>query len=127
MKFDGLAVGQVWEDDKYPAATDDDGIKWTYEITKIVDFFFQSKALSLMFQPITFTGKSLDLEMEKNRITIPDVINKIERNKHVKKEDFNPVPCSHFSCFAISYYLIVENGSFISLKDFIGKDKFYLR
>jgi uncharacterized radical SAM superfamily Fe-S cluster-containing enzyme len=94
------------------------------EIKNIVNFFFKSKALSLMFQPITFTGKSVNLNVDNNRITIPDVIKEIEKSKNVKKGDFNPVPCSHFSCFAVSYYLIVEDGGFLSLKEFLGKEKY---
>ena len=94
------------------------------EITSIVNFFFKSKALSLMFQPITFTGKSVDLNVNDNRITIPDIIKGIEQNKYVKKGDFNPVPCSHYSCFAVSYYLKVEDGNFFSLKEFLGKEKY---
>ncbi len=94
------------------------------EITKIVDLFFESKALSLMFQPITFTGKAVNLDENKYRITIPDIVKKIEMSKYVKKGDFNPLPCSHYLCFALSYYLIVEQGNFLSLKEFLGKEKF---
>ena len=77
-----------------------------------------------MFQPITFTGKSVNLNVNDNRITIPDVIKRIEQSNYVNKGDFNPVPCSHFSCFAISYYLKIEDGSFSNLKDFLGKEKY---
>ncbi len=94
------------------------------EITKIVDFFFDSKALSLMFQPITFTGNADNFNPDLNRITIPDIIDKIEKNKNVKTGDFNPIPCSHFSCFAVSYYLMIENGEFYSLKEFLGREKY---
>jgi uncharacterized radical SAM superfamily Fe-S cluster-containing enzyme len=77
-----------------------------------------------MFQPVTFTGKAAGLDINKNRITIPDIVREIEKSKYVNKGDFNPLPCSHFSCFALSYYLIVEPGHFLSLKDFLGKEKF---
>jgi uncharacterized radical SAM superfamily Fe-S cluster-containing enzyme len=96
------------------------------EITGIVDFFFKSEAISLMFQPTTFTGRadSQNFDPEQNRITIPDVVKEIEKSKYVKKGDFNPVPCSHYSCFAVSYYLVIEDGSYLSLKDFLGRENY---
>lgn len=94
------------------------------EIPQIVDFFFNSKALSLMFQPATFTGEASKLPANEDRVTIPDVIKEIEKNSHVKKGDFNPLPCSHFTCFALSYYLKIQEGKYLSLKEFLGKDKY---
>jgi uncharacterized radical SAM superfamily Fe-S cluster-containing enzyme len=94
------------------------------EITNITDFFFNSDALSLMFQPVTFTGNSVNFDVEDNRITIPDVIKKINQSEYIKSEDFNPIPCSHFACFAVSYYLKLEDGNFLSLKDFLGREKY---
>jgi len=42
----------------------------------------------------------------------------------VSKGDFNPLPYSHFACFALAYYLIVEPGHYLSLKDFLGKEQY---
>lgn len=96
------------------------------EIKDIVDFFFKSNAVSLMFQPATFTGKagSSGFDPDKNRITIPDVVREIEKSEFVKEGDFNPVPCSHYSCFAVSYYMKIEDGHFLSLKEFVGRENF---
>ena len=77
-----------------------------------------------MFQPITFTGNAKNLNPDSNRITIPDIIADINKNKHVQEGDFNPVPCSHFSCFAVSYYLMIKDGEFLSLKEFLGREKY---
>jgi uncharacterized radical SAM superfamily Fe-S cluster-containing enzyme len=95
-----------------------------HEITDIVDFFFRSKALSLMFQTAAFTGKASFLATDGERITIPDIIKEIEKSNYVKKDDFNPLPCSHFSCFALSYYLNLGEGKYLSLKEFLGKEKY---
>jgi uncharacterized radical SAM superfamily Fe-S cluster-containing enzyme len=97
-----------------------------HEITDIVDFFFKSNAISLMFQPATFTGRASlqDFNPDRNRITIPDVVREAEKSEHVKKGDFNPVPCSHYSCFAVSYYLIINNGNYLNLKDFLGRENY---
>jgi uncharacterized radical SAM superfamily Fe-S cluster-containing enzyme len=95
------------------------------EIGKITDFFFRSKALSLMFQPLCFTGRASGLETEKYRLTIPDIVKAAQKSRFIGKDDFNPLPCSHYSCFALAYYLASGKGSFISLKDFLGRE-FYL-
>lgn len=94
------------------------------EVEKISDFFFQSKALTLMFQPITFTGFANNLDHNQLRITIPDVVKEIERSKYVKPGDFNPLPCSHYSCFALAYYLKVDERNYFSLKEFLGVDNY---
>ncbi|MDR1701561.1 MAG: radical SAM protein [Sporomusaceae bacterium] len=94
------------------------------EIEQIVDFFFRSQALSLMFQPVTFTGQAAGLSGEERRLTIPDVVQEIEKCRDVNKGDFNPLPCSHFSCFALSYYLKIAAGNYLSLKDFLGKEAY---
>ncbi len=90
------------------------------EITDIVDFFFRSKALSLMFQPVTFTGRARRMGNGRERLTTPDVVKEIEKSAFVKQGDFNPLPCAHFSCFSLSYYLSASEGNFMSLKDFLG-------
>lgn len=95
------------------------------EIAKITDFFFRSQALSLMFQPLCFTGRASALDAEKYRLTIPDIVKAAQGSRYVGKDDFNPLPCSHYSCFALSYYLSAGGGKFINLKDFLGRD-FYL-
>lgn len=95
------------------------------EIGKITDFFFRSKALSLMFQPLCFTGRASALDAEKHRLTIPDIVKKAQESRFIGKDDFNPLPCSHYSCFALAYYLSSGKGRFINLKDFLGRE-FYL-
>jgi uncharacterized radical SAM superfamily Fe-S cluster-containing enzyme len=96
------------------------------EITDIVDFFFKSKAVSLMFQPAAFTGNASNqgFNPDENRITVPDVVREIEKSMHVKKGDFMPIACAHYSCATSSYYLIIDEGDYLSLTDFIGKENY---
>ena len=94
------------------------------EITDITNFFFNSKAISLMFQPLTLAGKAVTAIDDLNRITIPDIVKNAEKSKFVNKGDFNPLPCSHPSCFALSYYFKVEEGNFLGLKEFLGIDEY---
>jgi 7,8-dihydro-6-hydroxymethylpterin dimethyltransferase len=94
------------------------------EITAIAEFFFKSKALSLMFQPAAYTGKASSLRDPLHRSTIPDVIAGIEKCSSVKKGDFIPLPCSHPTCFALSYYFQADDGSVMSVKDILGLENY---
>lgn len=94
------------------------------QITDITDFFFESKALSLMFQPATYTGRAADLFAPCRRATIPDVVHEIEKSSYVTPEDFNPLPCAHFSCFALSYYFHIEGTRYLSMKEFLGLEDY---
>lgn len=96
------------------------------EIPEIVDFFFSSRAVSLMFQPLARSGagKSFDVSQ---KMTIPDVVNMLEGCQPIKKGDFNPLPCSHYSCFALAYYFVLDENRVISLKDFLGNEEDYLQ
>ena len=94
------------------------------EITGIVDFFFRSKALSLMFQPATFTGSAAALKPATAALTIADVVREAGRSSFVHPGDFNPLPCSHYSCFALSYYFAVEPGTYTSLKELLGEERY---
>ena len=90
------------------------------EINKITDLLFNSSAKSLMFQPVAFTGNCAKFLNESNRITIPDIIRKCAECEKVDSNDFNPLPCSHYSCFALSYYFTINSTDFLSMKKFLG-------
>jgi uncharacterized radical SAM superfamily Fe-S cluster-containing enzyme len=94
-----------------------------HEIKAITDFFFTSKALSLNFQAATYTGnarKNLGAE----HLTIPDIIKAAEQSPYIKHGDFNALPCSHFSCFAVSYYLNTAATEYVNIKDLLGKEAY---
>lgn len=85
--------------------------------------------LSLMFQPAAYTGyggshfaphNPLDI------ITIPDVVRQCEEQTQgtLRRSDFHPLPCSHPSCFALTYLLKTETGvvpfpRFIALEQYL--------
>lgn len=94
------------------------------EIAAIADFFFSSQALSLMFQPAAFTGAARSHFGEENRLTIDGVVRELYKSRHINDGDFNPLPCSHPGCFALSYYFQIDDNNFYSLKDFLGKAAF---
>lgn len=93
------------------------------EIQKLADFLFESSALSLMIQPLCFTGSAENFDLS-HRITIADAVRELENSKYASIGDFNPLPCSHYSCFALSYYINGDDGNYYSLKEFLGKDSF---
>lgn len=93
------------------------------EIRNIADFFFRSKAVSLMLQPIVLTGAAQSFT-QSEKLTIPDVVHALEESSFVKKGDFNPLPCSHFSCFALAYYFILDQDRFLNLKEFLDHEDY---
>ncbi len=84
------------------------------------------------FQPVAFTGAASDEDLEKARITIPEVLECIEDQTKgvIKKEDFYPVPCvlpfsdlveaytgrpqvrftAHQHCGAATYVFVTKDG-----------------
>ena len=71
--------------------------------------------LSLLFQPAAYTGYGgahfgphdpLDI------ITIPDIVKACESQTDgmLRRDDFLPLPCSHPSCFALTYMLKSDDG-----------------
>jgi 7,8-dihydro-6-hydroxymethylpterin dimethyltransferase len=84
------------------------------------------------FQPVAFTGAASEDDLQKSRITIPDVLERIESQMDgiLKKDDFYPVPCvlpfsdlveaytgrpqvrftAHPHCGAATYVFVKEDG-----------------
>ncbi len=94
------------------------------EVAAIADFFFASKGLSLMFQPMAITGAARAHFSEPDRMTVDDVVRELNVCRHISEGDFNPLPCAHPACFALSYYFQIDDDTFYSLKDFLGKEAF---
>jgi uncharacterized radical SAM superfamily Fe-S cluster-containing enzyme len=84
------------------------------------------------FQPVAFTGAASDDDINKSRITIPEVLTAIETQTKgvIKKDDFYPVPCvlpfsdlveaytgkpqvrftAHQHCGAATYVFVTKEG-----------------
>lgn len=84
--------------------------------------------LSLMFQPAAYTGYGgahfgphdpLDI------ITIPDIVKAAEAQTDgmLLRDDFLPLPCSHPSCFGLTYVLKTEDG-YIPFPRFLDMDRY---
>lgn len=85
--------------------------------------------LSLMFQPAAYTGYGGAHFAPHNPleiITIPDVVRHCEEQTDgvLQRSDFHPLPCSHPSCFALTYLLKTDSGvvpfpRFIELQQYL--------
>jgi uncharacterized radical SAM superfamily Fe-S cluster-containing enzyme len=77
--------------------------------------------LSLMIQPLSFTGRAADLQTQ--RITMDIALTLLDRfgAPIVKSADFAALPCSHPACFSLAYYLKLAPGRLIPLNRLIDE------
>lgn len=83
--------------------------------------------LSLIIQPASYTGTGATFGPYDplQILTIPDVVRLCEEQTagRLKRSDFLPMPCSHPSCFALTYLLKTDDG-FVPLPRFIELERF---
>ncbi|MHC1589650.1 MAG: tetraether lipid synthase Tes [Candidatus Hecatellaceae archaeon] len=113
------------------------------EVGPIVKFGFDNLDIirGVNFQPVSLVGRMPKHERERFRITIPDLIMRIEDyfNGEIGREDFYPVPCTtpisefveslagkpkfemtvHFACGMATYVFKDEGGKLIPLPKFV--------
>lgn len=89
------------------------------EIGRILEYFFShDHVVSLMFQPLSHTGRGEGPPYDpRDRLTVPDVIGIIAAASagRLERGDFTPLPCSHPACFALTYLLRLDDGSLTPL------------
>ncbi len=94
------------------------------DIENILHLLFTNDSiLSVMFQPLSAIRFEQD---PMDRITIADVVKILAGSapEILKESDFSPLPCSHPSCFALTYLLKLENGRLLSLPSIIDTDSY---
>jgi len=113
-----------------------------HEVGDILEFGMKHVDVvrGINYQPVSLVGRISSAERKKYRITIPDVIERMENQTDgmVRKEDFYPVPTvsalthfveavtnkpkyeltSHFACGAATY-LFIEDGGAVPLPRFV--------
>ncbi len=111
-----------------------------HDIGNILKFSLNNMDIvrGLNLQPVSLVGRITKADVKKYRITIPDVIKKLEETGLVTKEDFYPVPTvtaithfmealtgkpkyqlsSHFAC-GMATYLFLEGKKIIPLPRFV--------
>ena len=98
------------------------------------------------FQPVAFTGAASDEDLKKARITIPEVLEKIETQMPgiLRKDDFYPVPCvlpfsdlveaytgrpqvrftAHQHCGAATYVFVQDEG-IVAVNKMVNVEAFF--
>jgi uncharacterized radical SAM superfamily Fe-S cluster-containing enzyme len=84
--------------------------------------------LSLTFQPAAYTGYGGEHFAPHNPldvITIPDIVKGAEQQTGglLRASDFLPLPCSHPSCFGLTYLLKTEDG-YLPFPRFLELEKY---
>ena len=84
--------------------------------------------LSVMFQPAAYTGlRGRHFPRpDGERITIPDVISLIAEQSEgvLEVSDFTSLPCSHPACFALTYLLKLDDGSFVPISRLVDIEQY---
>ncbi len=118
------------------------------EIGSMVNFGLNNLDIvrSVNFQPVSLVGRMPRKEREKQRITIPEVIKKLEEqtNSTILKEDFYPIPVirpitrfveaitgkpqyslsCHFACGAATY-LFLDGDKVVPITRFVDVEGFF--
>lgn len=96
------------------------------EIGKILNLLFERESLrSIEIHTITLTGQGGSQFGDQARITVPDVLRRIEEatDGKVTMADFLPSPCAHPLCYQTCYLLQMEGGDFLPFNRFMEKDQ----
>ena len=100
------------------------------DVAFLLDLFFtHDLILSLLFQPLVYSGRFAAKINVTDRLTIPDVIRLISeassgRTCPICPEDFMPLPCCHANCFSLAHFLQFEEKQFIPFKRLLNKDRY---
>ncbi len=98
-----------------------------HEIPAMLDLLFgHDQVVSLMVQPISHSPRALK-EFPSDPLdvlTTPDVVRLLAEGSGgvLEKADFTPLPCSHPSCFTLTYLLKTQGGKLIPLPRIIEQD-----
>jgi uncharacterized radical SAM superfamily Fe-S cluster-containing enzyme len=94
------------------------------ELPAILDLLFtEDNVLSVMCQPLAQMGPAID---QKSLLTIPDVVKLLAQASSgvMKEADFSPLPCSHPTCFALTYLLKTATGKMVPLPSVVNTDDY---
>ena len=100
-----------------------------HELPHILELLFEhDEILSVMVQPLAHTGRGehpppvdpLDV------VTIPDAVALLADASAgvLRQTDFTPLPCSHPTCFALTYLLKLEGGKVVPLPRLIEAEAY---
>jgi uncharacterized radical SAM superfamily Fe-S cluster-containing enzyme len=86
--------------------------------------FDEEQVLSVMIQPLAAMGPRPRSDLD--RLTVPDAVKLLVQSSDgvLAESDFSPLPCSHPTCFALTYLLKLENGSLVSLPSLLDAETY---
>ncbi len=98
------------------------------DLPKLFDLMMSKpNIVSLECHTLTFTGQGGAKFERTARITVPDLHRILD--EHTKGaltgKDFVPSPLAHPHCYSIAYLLALDDGGFVPLARFIGRDKLF--
>jgi 7,8-dihydro-6-hydroxymethylpterin dimethyltransferase len=90
------------------------------ELPEIVRLFLaEDRILSMMVQPLAWAGRASEqLAVDPlDVVTVPEVVARLAASSGglLAPDDFTPLPCSHPSCFALTYLLRLGDGRLVPL------------
>jgi hypothetical protein len=98
------------------------------ELGAVLELLFShDQVLSLMLQPEARRDRpTAECNRVHDSVTIPEVVARVAAasNGRLCASDFTPLPCSHPSCFALTYLLRLDDGQFVSLPALIEPDAY---
>jgi 7,8-dihydro-6-hydroxymethylpterin dimethyltransferase len=88
--------------------------------------FEYDHVLSAMFQPAAYAGNAAKMARPPAAATIADIIANLRGAGQgtVSPKDFSPLPCSHPACFALAFYLKLEDRRFTPVKSLVSSDRY---
>jgi len=89
-------------------------------------FFSRNHIVSVMVQPLAYSGRAASFAGRSPRLTIPDIVRLLAACGHpaVEAADFIPLPCSHPLCFNLAFYLADHSGKFFSINRLFQLDRY---
>jgi hypothetical protein len=103
---------------------DDEG-----EVGEVLRLLFShERVLSLMVQPEARMRPLPEAELDAvlDAVTIPEAVSLLARASGgtLKEADFTPLPCSHPTCFALTYLLRLDDGHLVSLPSLVDAEAY---
>jgi len=99
------------------------------EIAEVLRVLFShERVLSLMIQPEARMRPRPEAEIDSvlDAITIPEVVSRLAASSGgvLREADFTPLPCSHPTCFALTYLLRLDDGRLVSLPSLVDAEAY---
>jgi uncharacterized radical SAM superfamily Fe-S cluster-containing enzyme len=95
------------------------------ELPAVLDLLFRHDGIaSLMVQPLAGFGAAPGDPLD--TITIPEVVERLAAGSGgvLQQRDFTPLPCSHPTCFALTYLLRTTTGALVPLPSLVEADRY---